>query len=1229
MVRSGLSVGTVTAMSQASAGWGRLIRSVSLGALCLALCLLWVAPGSAAAAGGSISGTITAAAGGLPIEDAVACAYEPWTEGFCDEADAAGHYSITGIPPGTYVVSFQKYESNLLIQYFDHTDEYWDGEQIVVTEGSSRSGVDAALEEGGTISGTVTEAAGGEPIAHLEVCVQRTNSGSTTCEETGEDGTYTFEKLYPGEYKVHFLGGEAQTGEPPNYVPEYFDDKPAWVGSDSVSIGAGTVASGIDADLEEGSEVAGSVTYVDSGEPAEQVQVCLYRAVKGTEVRCRRTDEEGEYAMVGVPAGEYKVGFFPEWGSPYARQLYDEATSLATADPVTLTTGVRTSGIDAALIEAGKLSGTVTAAAGGAPIQGVSVCAFEENESFGATCDQTDAGGEYAIEGLEAGEYVVQFHGGFDYLGQYFEGTTSFAEAERVEVENGATRSGVDAQMSAAGRIEGEVTEADGGGPLSGAEVCAVPSTASSFFQGTCATTNGAGGYVIGGLVAGDYDVRFTRIPKGPGPRYLTQYFDGAPTRALADPVAVTTGATSDEVDAAMQLGGQITGTVRDALTNAGIEASICALPVNRSGEGQCAQADADGDYAIFGLQTGAYKVRFSAGFSGDAMNYLRSFWDGTPNRSEAEPVAVTAEEITPGIDGALERGGMITGTVTSAGDEAPIVGARVCATNWNTCTYSGSDGIYALQGLPAGSFEIYFEGPGFDSPYAPAYYEDAATAATASAIAVSPGQIKAGIDQELQEAGRISGTVVDATTDEPLEDISVCAYSPAAEWSRCRYTDEDGTYLLQGVPPGAYQVHFDHSDNYPPDSNAKYVPQYYEDSLTLAGATLVGVAGGELTAGVDAGMHVGGTIDGQVTLASSSAPYPGVGVCLLPASGEEELHDCTFTDTKGEYTLAGIADGDYTVEFYPGLYAPVTPPNLMRQYYDGAETQAGADTVTIAGGSAAHGIDAALLAGAEIRGVVTDAADGSPIEGAWVCAYGSGGEEPAGCAGSNAHGEYTISRLPTGSYEVEFSVLGYEGEGFFELNEESSGTYEEFLTQFYDGAGSAAEADPVAVVAGEGVDGIDAAMVAGGPPPWEKPALRLAPQLSGSPVAGESLSCTEGSWRHGPTDYSFRWLRDGSPVALPDLSTYTLQAGDAGHGIACEVTASNDSGSTKAISNVVEVSGASGGGQPPVASPAAGTAPVTKPRLKCRKGFRKKLVHGKRRCVKVHHHHKRHHKRS
>lgn len=113
----------------------------------------------------------------------------------------------------------------------------------------------------------------------------------------------------------------------------------------------------------------------------------------------------------------------------------------------------------------------------------------------------------------------------------------------------------------------------------------------------------------------------------------------------------------------------------------------------------------------------------------------------------------------------------------------------------------------------------------------------------------------------------------------------------------------------------------------------------------------------------------------------------------------------------------------------------------------------------------------------------------------------------------------------------------------------------------------SQAEADEIKEGA-LGVDGGDGEPA----PPTEAPTVVDVPHVSGTDGVGDTLTCTMGNWTGEPSGYAYQWQRDGADFAATD-ATYVVAAEDAGHSLACVVTATNAIGSTVAPpSNAVAV---------------------------------------------------------
>lgn len=77
-------------------------------------------------------------------------------------------------------------------------------------------------------------------------------------------------------------------------------------------------------------------------------------------------------------------------------------------------------------------------------------------------------------------------------------------------------------------------------------------------------------------------------------------------------------------------------------------------------------------------------------------------------------------------------------------------------------------------------------------------------------------------------------------------------------------------------------------------------------------------------------------------------------------------------------------------------------------------------------------------------------------------------------------------------------------------------------------------------------------------------------PFFTGTLEDGETLTADNGTWlNYGDTDltYAYQWKRDGVNISLATASTYVLTPTDVGTIITVQVTATNENGSTAAVS--------------------------------------------------------------
>jgi Carboxypeptidase regulatory-like domain len=261
---------------------------------------------------------------------------------------------------------------------------------------------------------------------------------------------------------------------------------------------------------------------------------------------------------------------------------------------------------------------------------------------------------------------------------------------------------------AATGEIHGKVTD-HLGDPIAGITVCAQGLT--MLVGSECDwQTDADGEYTISGLQEASYRVGF-HVESNPSLNYVPQWYNGKAHPEEADPVALVAG-ESKEINALMQTGGQIKGTVADLQTDLPIKGvEVCAESVDfrQDGEfGYCGRSNAAGEYAVNNLGTGHYRLEFR---TEGHVNYVET---QSPEIPLTAGGAIEVEaHLVPGIE--------IEGTLTEAGTGTPISGLltpnsvpSVCALNSATearvkCASAEAGGQYSIPGLPPGTYAVAF----------------------------------------------------------------------------------------------------------------------------------------------------------------------------------------------------------------------------------------------------------------------------------------------------------------------------------------------------------------------------------------------------------------------------------------------------------------------------------------------------------------------------------------
>ena len=468
------------------------------------------------AAAATISGTVTDG-NGQPLEG-ICVSGNILRNGGTDNVGQTttasdGTYTIAGLPPTDLRVQYHDCNptQHYLDQWYGNVSDANNSPAIVVAPAEQRSGIDAQLQGGISVAGTVTDSQG-NPIAGINVNVNPTSSGPSSWAQTGADGTYVTGPVPPGDYRVQF---SAPGGPNPAWANEFWHQQPSWNTADILTITAddAPVRTGIDAMLNAAASISGTVTG-PQGQPVEGICVnAIINTVNGLDGLANTTTAaDGTYVLAGLAAMDVEVLFDDcNHVGPYARQAWHASRTLNDATHITLTAGLSVTGIDAQLVAAGSITGTVRNA-NHVPLAGI--CVQATTDTFVGGLTSTDGSGNYALVLDRPGDYHVQFVDCSQtptYAGQWWTASSS-VERGTVTVTPGATVAGIDAELTTGpvATISGRVVNAHGDAMTSACIVAYLPNQFAVF-----APVEADGTYTLHNVPSGTYAIAFLGCDQG------------------------------------------------------------------------------------------------------------------------------------------------------------------------------------------------------------------------------------------------------------------------------------------------------------------------------------------------------------------------------------------------------------------------------------------------------------------------------------------------------------------------------------------------------------------------------------------------------------------------------------------------------------------------------------------------------------------------------------------
>jgi hypothetical protein len=229
------------------------------------------------------------------------------------KTDASGHYRITNIPAGSYLVV----ANTQALTSVEERDQY--GRKVTLDRGETRDNVDFSLVRGGVITGRVSEA-NDRPIVEAPISITRLSASgahqpyrASQAMSTDDRGIYRVYGLPPGRYKVSVGSGagsqyrrldEGQNYYPHTYHPGVAQSEKAGI----IDLMEGDEVSGIDIVVGARArtfEASGRIVDADTGRPQPGINWGYGGNAMST--FGKQSDASGGFKITGLMPGRYSV----------------------------------------------------------------------------------------------------------------------------------------------------------------------------------------------------------------------------------------------------------------------------------------------------------------------------------------------------------------------------------------------------------------------------------------------------------------------------------------------------------------------------------------------------------------------------------------------------------------------------------------------------------------------------------------------------------------------------------------------------------------------------------------------------------------------------------------------------------------------------------------------------------------------------------------------------------
>jgi protocatechuate 3,4-dioxygenase beta subunit len=346
---------------------------------------------------------------------------------------------------------------------------------------------------------------------------------------------------------------------------------------------------------------------------------------------------------------------------------------------------------------------------------------------------------------------------------------------------------------------------------------------------------------------------------------------------------------------------------------------------ISNMGFGYSTQTDSSGNYSAL-IPAGDYIV--SVTYIGPAIPFIyQEYYDDVHTISEATMVTVVENGTTSGIDFGIPESisqvvnATISGTVTDNNgmplDSAMvrILGANFGSPVGDSLLFTGvtdAQGNYSIgvhtTVFPNASFIASAEEPSYKIEF----WQEKPAMLLADPIFIVRDTVITGIDFTLDPGGTpsnnsISGTVSSDTSSAGMSDAFIVGSNMITGEIVFTFSNARGQYTLDGLEQAPYILLF---------AAGGHVPEFYDNVLAWEDATPVFASSAIIS--INAGLAplnsnpTGGNIAGII---NDDLGNPISGVFLTIRNSARDVIGYDFSDSQGGYQVAGIVNGDYTVQ--------------------------------------------------------------------------------------------------------------------------------------------------------------------------------------------------------------------------------------------------------------------------------------------------------------------------